>query len=178
LSNRYTPLSITAGCDGPIEVAQALVKSGADVQVGRRPAPDCVDIDILIYNGETALHIAADTGNFIIAEYLIATGANTLAVSQRGWVPLHNASRAEVDSGIVRMLVTDFDAKEVPRDFSSLPDEGKHAKKLRWFTQLVAEWRVAPPCDRRTPLFLAAQSGALSVVRFAFTYRTQCVAAS
>ncbi|XP_046862983.1 serine/threonine-protein phosphatase 6 regulatory ankyrin repeat subunit A-like [Xenia sp. Carnegie-2017] len=73
-----TPLHIAAHYKDGTEVAEMLLKSGANVDVPQE-------------NGETSLHIATRKNNISMIELLLSEGANAARKSQKGEIPLHIA---------------------------------------------------------------------------------------
>ncbi|XP_046849432.1 serine/threonine-protein phosphatase 6 regulatory ankyrin repeat subunit B-like [Xenia sp. Carnegie-2017] len=73
-----TPLHIAAHYKDGTEVAEMLLKSGANVDVPQE-------------NGETSLHIATRNNNISMIELLLSEGANAARKSQKGEIPLHIA---------------------------------------------------------------------------------------
>ncbi|XP_046847709.1 ankyrin-1-like [Xenia sp. Carnegie-2017] len=75
-----TPLHIAAHYKDGTEVAEMLLKSGANVDVPQE-------------NGETSLHIATRNNNISMIELLLSEGANAARKSQKGETPLHYVSK-------------------------------------------------------------------------------------
>ncbi|XP_052256426.1 ankyrin-3-like [Dreissena polymorpha] len=75
-----TPLHIAARTKEGEKCAEMLLKSGADVNATKQ-------------NGETALHVAARSGQLHVLADLLEDGADPTAFSQAGETPLHMAVR-------------------------------------------------------------------------------------
>ncbi|XP_028406292.1 serine/threonine-protein phosphatase 6 regulatory ankyrin repeat subunit B-like isoform X2 [Dendronephthya gigantea] len=86
-----TPLHIAARIKGGTEVADMLLKSGANVDVPQE-------------NGETSLHIATRNNNLAMVKLLLTEGANAARKSRTGEIPLHIAIEKSLEE-IVLVLV-------------------------------------------------------------------------
>jgi glutaminase len=67
--------------------------SQGDLDEARKLAARGVDLDGAVYDGRTALHLAASEGHAHVVEYLIAEGVNLSPVDRWGGTPLVDARR-------------------------------------------------------------------------------------
>jgi ankyrin repeat protein len=77
---------------------QAVLDSAPSLVTARVARPDeffLADIRVQLYEGDTALHVAAVAYDIETVRDLVARGADVLACNRRGAQPLHSATAAE-----------------------------------------------------------------------------------
>ena len=165
----WTPLH-TAARFGRDDLAELLIRGGADVGAGDDPAHN------------TALHIAAQYGNVDVARVLVTRGANVNAPNKYGRTSLHDAvsglagtSDLEGRLQVARLLLSrgaDINARErgsgrTPLDEATGPSDNR-ANGERMTELLLsagASPRTVAPQQSESPLERASSSGNVATVR-------------
>ena len=96
-SKKLTSLHIASQC-GHLQVANVIFNASKEFEV----------LEAADENGNTPLHLACESGNVYIVEFLIASGANITTVNSRGEIPLHVASQQK-SVEIVQLLLDNGD---------------------------------------------------------------------
>jgi ankyrin repeat protein len=148
-------LSHLASRRGHLEVAQLLVKHGADPTAGSKL-------------GICPLHLASFSGNMEVLQFLVKHRADSTVQDSEGWTPLHMASRyGHVE--IVQFFV------EHGTDLTALSNNGWTSLHFASgngpieAVQLLVEHGADPRVQNKdaiTPLHLSSQNGHIEIVQF------------
>ena len=177
-----------ASRNGHVEVAQLLVKHGADAtarnKFGVCPlhfASLSEDIEVVQFlvehgadptaqenDGWTPLHLASQNGHVEVVQFLVEHGADPTAQKKDGWTPLHFASQ----NGHVEVVqfLAEHGADPTAQENDGwtplhLASQNGHVEVVQFLVEHGAD-PTAPKKDGWTPLHSASQNRHVEVVQF------------
>ena len=151
-----TPLHRAArAMDFGLETARLLLDKGADIKAKSK-------------NGETPLHVAAETGQVDVVKLLLGIKACTMEKDKRDWLPLHTAASQGHDA-VVKILIEKgadkdaFTSDSLKRTPLHIAAANGHYKTVLSLIEIKADVNVVRG-DGSTALRSAAESGCVSIL--------------
>eukprot|EP00004_Rigifila_ramosa_P019012 TRINITY_DN4798_c0_g1_i1.p1 TRINITY_DN4798_c0_g1~~TRINITY_DN4798_c0_g1_i1.p1 ORF type:complete len:1400 (-),score=345.14 TRINITY_DN4798_c0_g1_i1:632-4831(-) len=155
LSQNISLTLCAAAARGDLNQIQQVLRSGASSNVAD-------------YSGRTPLHVAAASGHIDIVNLLLESGADVHAVDKAARTPIRDAQAAGYPA-IVALLtkhgaIPFSESSEIAAPMCEAASRGD-LTRMKNIARSPADFAVSD-YDKRTPLHLAASSGALNIVRF------------